>query len=111
MNIADVTHKLEQAGCSFMILVPWIHGVRTMPITAEQAAHLLDDPTAVHAEVAGLSVAEYVEWNASGGSVLCHERTANGRQCRRPIKGGTNLEPAPWKALYDSGGYCIVHGG
>lgn len=111
MNIADATHKLAHAGCSFVILVPWIHGVRTMPITPDQAARLIDDPTAVHAEVAGLSVVKYVEWKASGGSVLCRDRTANGRPCRRPIKGGTNLEPPAWKALYDSGGYCVVHGG
>jgi hypothetical protein len=94
-----------------VISVPWIYGVRTSPITPVQAARLVDDPTGVYAEVAGLSVAEYIEWKASGGTVLCRGSTASGRPCRRPVQGGTNLEPSDWKALYDSGGYCVVHGG
>lgn len=111
MTIAEATRRLAQAGCSFVISVPWIDGVRTMPITAVQAARFVDDPTAVYAEVTGLAVAEYVEWKSSGGAVLCRSRTANGRPCQRPVNGGTNLQPSAWKALNDIGGYCAVHGG
>lgn len=111
MNTAETTLRLTQAGCSFVISVPWIDGARTMTITAAQAARLLDDPTAVHAEVAGLSKAEYVEWKASGGAVLCRSRTANGRPCQRPVTGGTNLQPSEWIALREADGYCAAHGG
>lgn len=111
MNALEATLKLEQAGCNFVISVPWIFGVQTSTITAEQAVRLLDNPTSVYAEVAGLSVCEYTEWKALGGAVLCRENTAAGRACRNPIKGGTSLGPVAWKALNESGGYCAVHGG
>lgn len=111
MEALETTRKLDQAGCSFVISVPWIFGVQTEQITAEQAARLLEDPTSVYAEVAGLSVPEYSEWKVLGGAVLCRENTATGRACRNPIKGGTGLGPAAWKALHESGGYCAVHGG
>lgn len=111
MNTAETTQRLAQAGCSFVISVPWIDGVRTMPITAAQAARLIDAPTAVHAEVAGLSEADYVEWKASGGAVLCRSRTAKGRLCQRPVNRGTNLQPSEWKALSEAGGYCASQGG
>jgi hypothetical protein len=111
MDAVETTRKLEQAGCSFVISVPWICGVQTSTITAVQAARLLDNPTSVYAEVAGLSVPEYSEWKALGGAVLCRENTTAGRACRNPIKGGTSLGPDAWKALNDSGGYCAVHGG
>jgi hypothetical protein len=104
MDTLNLTKRLTRAGCSFVISVPWIGGVRTSPITPEQAALLLEDPNLVHAEVAGLSVSEYHEWIALEGAVLCREHTAAGRPCRNPIKGATGLEPAVWKALSEDGG-------
>ncbi len=106
-----MTKRLGRAGCSFVISVPWICGVRTSDITPEQATLLLDDPNLVYAQVAGLAVFEYHEWRALEGAVLCREHTAAGRPCRKPIKGATGLEPAAWKALSETGGYCVVHGG
>jgi hypothetical protein len=110
LNTLDVTKRLGRVGCSFVISVPWIYGARTSPISPEQAALLLEDPNLVYAQVAGLSVSEYLEWKGLEGAVLCREQTTAGRPCRKPIKGGTGLEPADWKALHETGGYCAVHG-
>ncbi|WP_190287784.1 hypothetical protein [Massilia sp. NR 4-1] len=111
MSATGVVQKLEQAGCSFVISVPWIYGTKTSAITAEQAARLLHDRESVYAEAAGLSVSEYMEWMELGGAVLCRETTKAGRPCRNPINGGTGLEPSTWKTMNDTGGYCAVHGG
>jgi len=111
VDTLDVTKRLGRAGCSFVISVPWICGVRTSTITPEQATLLSENPDLVYAQVAGLTVAEYHEWKALEGAALCREQTAAGRCCRKAIKGATGLEPAAWKALTESGGYCAVHGG
>lgn len=86
MNIDEAIQRLARAGGSFVISVPWIDGVRTVPVAPAQAARLVDAPTTVHAEVAGLSEVEYIEWKASGGSVLCRSSTVHGNECATVAK-------------------------
>jgi hypothetical protein len=109
--VREVTPKLREAGCSFVVSVPTVHGNEEMYVTAEQAAKLLEHPTSVYAEVNNLSLPEYTAWISSGGSVLCRALTAKGRPCRKAVTGLTLLNADEWKAHNEVGGYCVLHGG
>lgn len=100
----------QDAGCQFIIGVPSLGGSATVAVTPEQVHRLTVDKQAVFAELMGLTVPEYVEWNESQGSVYCSGRTKQGRQCRNFIVGATWLQPKEWRSIRAVGGYCAAHG-
>lgn len=103
--------RASEAGCSFIVGVPGMGGSWRAGLTPEQVLRLPDDPTAIHAELVGLTKAEYIEWHESQGLVYCSATTAQGRRCRNSIVRSQLLSPEEWKALRQAGGYCPVHGG
>lgn len=111
MERLQLLKALEQAGCQLAVSVPVLSGARTIVANPEQALRLLQDRQAVYGELMGLTRTEYVEWLSSEGSVYCSATTQKGNRCRNAIAGATLLEPAAWKAVCESGGYCAVHGG
>jgi len=107
----NLLQALVNAGLELAVSVPAMGGARTCVATVEQALRLLEDKEAVYGELVGLSKPDYIEWQASDGSVYCCARTKAGKRCRNVVSGGTWLEPTAWKALQDAKGYCTVHGG
>lgn len=102
---------LAAAGCRYTISVPNVSGTHTESITPDQALRLLSDKDSVYAELAGLSVADYLEWRAHMGSVQCRAMTRAGVRCKHAVVGAVGLEPFQWAAVNKDGGYCQVHGG
>lgn len=109
-DVIQVLRAAEAEGCSFYVSAPALGGVKTVSLTPEQVLRLISDKRAVFAQVMGLTVAEYIEWYESQGSVYCSAQTQQGRQCRNSILGGIGLEPEQWKSLRKVGGYCSTHG-
>lgn len=111
MERLQLLQALTKAGCQLAVSVPVLSGTRTIAANPEQALRLLQDKQTVYGELLRLSRTDYVEWLSSEGSVYCSARTQKGDRCRNAIIGATFLEPAAWKAVCESGGYCAVHGG
>lgn len=80
-------------------------------VTPELAVRYLREPERVEAELAGLTVKQYRQWQeaCTVGYIRCSARTKGGRQCLGRVVGWHDMNPASW--LTKVGGYCHVHGG
>ena len=102
---------IEKTGVRYSVDVPLIEGNQSMLITSTQAHCMQSDPIKVFADLLGLSVMEYEDYMASGGSVVCSATTTKCAPCRGHVIGCTRLSPSEWKERRSIGGYCCAHGG
>lgn len=111
MDNLNLLKALIDTGCELTVHVPALGGGTTHVATPEQALRMLDDKYAVYGELVGLARPDYIEWVSSQGSVYCSAKTQKGDRCRNCIIGATQLPSVAWKVIYETGGYCAIHGG
>ena len=104
-------HDLAAVGCRYAISVPCVSGVTTEYVTPEQAVRLLSDRDSVYAELAGVTLTDYLHWTELMGSVQCRAQTNAGTRCKHAVVGAVGLSPSHWAKINHDGGYCQVHRG
>ncbi|WP_162600833.1 hypothetical protein [Paraburkholderia sp. C35] len=110
-NGAGCNVRARYTECALTVGVPGMGGFEWIDATPEQVLRLADDPTAIYAELVGLTKAEYLEWFESQGLVYCSGTTVKGQRCKNPIVRPQALSAQDWKKLREDGGYCHAHGG
>lgn len=110
MHKLEVLQKMEKSGVQFVVGIPVLGGQESHVLTAQEVVAYMKDPVSVQSARLGLTSAEYQEYIASQGSVLCCATTKGNRPCRNSIVGATLLPPAQWKKVRAEKGYCAVHG-
>lgn len=107
MDKLTFLRELENAGVSFVISVPSENGVDAGIFSPSQVLMFLTEPNAVYAKFHGVSLRDYLQWEAENASVQCSARTKAGNRCKNVVTGGASVSPKRWVELH--GQYCDVH--
>lgn len=111
MSELDVLRKAEKSGVHFVVDIQILGGQKSQVLTAPEVVAYMEDPVRIQAASMDMTKAEYQDYIASQGSVLCCATTKGNRPCRNSIVGATLLPPAQWKKVRSEKGYCAAHGG
>ncbi len=110
MELEGFVELLTSKGVTFVIDLPdGVAGLRMHCLRPRDVAGYLADPVAYYASFAGVSKADYVEWEAAEGMVQCSAKTRKGKRCKGIVRDGYGVRPAEW--LKKQGEYCPMHNG
>ena len=109
MDKSQFLCDLDDAGISFIISTPSQNGVDTCVLPPSKVLKFMTQPEAVYADLHGITLRDYLQWEAEGMSVQCSARTKAGKRCKNVVAGGASVNPKIWVDLH--GQYCEVHNG